>query len=412
MADHARRPGDARTGDARPHPTRVGARQARRAALEAKRRGRRRLLVAVLGAIVLVVGVGFGATRLFGGSDPGDYAASDAGAKRVIEVQPGDGTAQVAQTLLDAEIVKTTGAFTAAAAQRSEMTALQPGYYQLAEHQPAADAVDQLLQADSRVGHLTVAEGRQLIDSHDVQTGATKKGIFTLIAEASCWGETPTCLAADDIRAAASADPAELGVPAWALDRVRALPDRSRQLEGLIAAGTWEFDPRQDATSVVRSLLADSTAAYAAAGLTDGTTVAGLDPYRALTVASLIEREAKPEDFAKVARVIVNRLAINQPLQLDSTVNYSLDGTELATTGADRARVTAWNTYAMTGLPASPIASPSIDAVRAAENPEPGDWLYFVTVDASGTTVFSHDFDEHLGNADRAQASGILDSGR
>ncbi|SLH74857.1 secreted solute-binding protein,aminodeoxychorismate lyase-like protein [Mycobacteroides abscessus subsp. abscessus] len=137
-----------------------------------------------------------------------------------------------------------------------------------------------------------------------------------------------------------------------------------------------------------------------------------LSPYETLIAASLVEREALPQDMPKVARVIINRLKIDQPLQFDSTVNYSLDRTEVATTDSDRATVTPWNTYAMAGLPANPIAAPSLNALRAVENPEPGNWLYFVTIDQKGTTLFTESYAEHLRNIDKAMESGILDSGR
>ncbi len=64
------------------------------------------------------------------------------------------------------------------------------------------------------------------------------------------------------------------------------------------------------------------------------------------------------------------------------------------------------------GLPATPIASPSINALRAVENPAPGDFLYFVTIDKKGTTLFTRSYEEHLANIELAQKSGILDSGR
>lgn len=137
-----------------------------------------------------------------------------------------------------------------------------------------------------------------------------------------------------------------------------------------------------------------------------------MSPYQLLVAASLVEREALPGDMSKVARVIVNRLAVDQPLQFDSTVNYSLDTTEVATTDADRERVTPWNTYAMPGLPATPIASPSIDALKAVESPAAGDWLYFVTINKEGQTLFTKSYEEHLANIELAQQSGILDSGR
>ena len=137
-----------------------------------------------------------------------------------------------------------------------------------------------------------------------------------------------------------------------------------------------------------------------------------MSPYQVLTVASLVQREAKPQDFAKVARVIYNRLAERRKLEFDSTVNFPLDRQEVATTDADRAQPTPWNTYVREGLPATPICSPGQPALAAAERPAPGDWLYFVTIDMQGTTLFTRDYQQHLANIELAKRNGVLDSAR
>ncbi len=113
-----------------------------------------------------------------------------------------------------------------------------------------------------------------------------------------------------------------------------------------------------------------------------------------------------------MARVILNRLDEPMRLEFDSTVNYDLEDVEVATTDEDRARETPWNTYAKDGLPETPIASPSEAAIQAMENPAEGDWLFFVTIDTDGTTVFNNTFEEHLNDVQRAQQSGVLDSNR
>ena len=131
-----------------------------------------------------------------------------------------------------------------------------------------------------------------------------------------------------------------------------------------------------------------------------------------LIAASLVEREAPAGEFDKVARVILNRLAAPMRLEFDSTVNYGLPSVEVATTDEDRARETPWNTYAKDGLPETPIASPSMEAIEAMENPADGEWLFFVTIDQDGTTVFNNTFEEHLADTQRAVDSGVLDSQR
>ena len=167
-----------------------------------------------------------------------------------------------------------------------------------------------------------------------------------------------------------------------------------------------------DAQEILTDLITRSTKKYNDTNIVDRAQAIGLKPYELLTAASLVERESPAGEFDKVARVILNRLHEPMRLELDSTVNYGLEDVELATTDEDRHRETPWNTYAKDGLPDSPIASPSEEAIQAMENPAEGNWLFFVTVDDKGTTVFTDNYDEHLANVDDAVRSGILDSQR
>jgi UPF0755 protein len=220
-------------------------------------------------------------------------------------------------------------------------------------------------------------------------------------------------VAAEDLRKVAEqADPAALNIPDWAMKPVAALGQNHRRLEGLIAPGAWNVDPSGSAQQILATLVAQSADHYVKGGLLDTAKAMNMSPYEILVVGSLVQREAKPADFAKVARVIYNRLAAPQRLEFDSTVNYPLDRQEVATTDADRAKVTPWNTYASDGLPATPICSPGDEALAAAERPDPGDWLYFVTVDMDGTTLFTKDYQQHLANIELARRNGVLDSAR
>ncbi|MEV0246465.1 endolytic transglycosylase MltG [Nocardia sp. NPDC050712] len=390
-------------------------RAASRKAAERKRRRRNMWVIAGV-LVVLIVGAAGFAVKQFAESfgPPADYAGPG-GPLVVVQVHPGDTATQIADSMLERGVVKSSSAFYQAAMRNSNITSVQPGYYAIPSESPAAEAVTTLVGKSSRVGNLVVAEGRLLHDQHDVQTGAKTEGLYTKISAASCVGmaSQQKCVSAEQLAAAgASTDLVSLGVPSWAVESVRAAPDRSRQLDGLFAAGTWDFDPSGTPQQILRQLISQSAASYEQTGLLQSGAETKLTPYQTLIAASLVEREASPEDRAKVARVILNRLKVNQPLQFDSTVNYALDTTELATTDDDRATKTPWNTYAMPGLPANPIAAPSLDSLRAMEKPEPGDWLYFVTIDSKGTTLFTESYAEHLRNIRKAQESGILDSGR
>jgi UPF0755 protein len=393
-------------------------RMSRAARARARRMQRRRrlfsgLAVAVLVAVVL--GVVFLGSRLWHGMFGGNDYAGDGTADVVIEVHSGDSTTAIGQTLQQENVVSSAKAFVEAATGNDAIAAIQPGFYKLRTEIPASGAVTRLADPKNRVGQLVIPEGRQLDDVADVKTNAVTDGVFTLISKASCVdinGEH-RCVPAEDLKkAAGSADLTALAVPAWASAPVTAMGTDHRRLEGLIAPGSWNVNPSGSAQDILGSLIKASAAQYEANGLLDAAATTHLTPYQILVVASLVQREAKPQDFAKVARVIYNRLAEHRKLEFDSTVNYSLDRQEVATTDADRARVTPWNTYASEGLPATPICSPGQPALAAAENPAPGDWLYFVTIDMQGTTLFTRDYEQHLANIELAKHNGVLDSAR
>ena len=116
-----------------------------------------------------------------------------------------------------------------------------------------------------------------------------------------------------------------------------------------------------------------------------------------MIVASLLQAEAAPADFGKVARVIYNRLEADMPLQFDSTVSYALGVTKLQLSEEQLKTPSPYNTYLRRGLPPRPINSPGEAAIEAALSPPKGKWLYFVLIDpASRETKFAKTYDEFL----------------
>lgn len=398
-------------------PPRRRTNRAERARARRLQRRRKFVSAAALGVLVIVViGAVFVGSSLwhniFGSSN--DYAG-DGTSDVVIEVHDGDSTTAIAQTLQESKVVSSAKAFVEAASSNTAIAAIQPGFYKLRTEIPASSAVERLAAPENRVGQLVIPEGRQLDDVADVKTDETTAGIFTLISDASCvdLDGTRQCVASDELQqVAGTVEPAALGVPGWAMAGVTAMGADHRRLEGLISPGSWNVNPAGSAQDILATLIGASTAQYEANGLLDAAAATKMKPYEILIVASLVQRESKPDDFAKVARVIFNRLAEHRKLEFDSTVNYSLDRTEVATTDADRARVTPWNTYASEGLPKTPICSPGQPALAAAEHPAEGDWLYFVTIDLDGTTLFTRDYEQHLANIELAKHNGVLDSAR
>lgn len=382
-----------------------------RALKRIKRRRRGLLITFALVLVVLIVGF-FGVKswledrRVQPAADYTGTGVSDV----VVRVNQGDAGSDIAATLVENDVIASTGAFVGAAHGRTDLGSIQPGYYKLVTQIPAATAVDMLIDPGNRVGQFVIPEGRQLDDINAV-TGQVTPGIFSLIATASCveLDGTESCVTADEVRQAATdADLDALGVPQWARSSVEQVDDPARRIEGLIASGSWDIDPSATPVEMLNDLVTRSALRYESTGLLNSGSNTGLSPYETLVAASLVERESQPQDFAKVARVIINRLEIDMMLQFDSTVNYALDEVEIGTSDADRARVTPWNTYAKTGLPLTPISSPSIEALQATENPEPGEWIFFVTIDRQGTTVFTNTIEEHNAQVDVASRNGVF----
>nr|WP_165008245.1 endolytic transglycosylase MltG [Corynebacterium lizhenjunii] len=369
-------------------------------------------LAVLVASIVLIVGViGYIAVhnlRAYG--VPDDYEGEGNGTMALIEVPEGSSMSLLGGQLVEKNVVASDSAFQTAAANNPHASRIQPGFFRLQEEMSAKAAVEALLNPDNKVDLLEVQGGSTLADVV-VVGGDVRYGIYSMISRVTCAEDD--CVSKEDLeRVAATVDPAELGAPEWALDAVRSRGEDPKRLEGLIAPGQYVLNPQWDAQQILTDLITRSTKRYNETNIVERAGVIGLSPYELLTAASLVEREAPAGEFDKVARVILNRLAEPMRLEFDSTVNYSLEDVELATTDEARAQRTPWNTYAKDGLPETPIASPSEEAIQAMENPAEGQWKFFVTIDKQGTTVFTDTYEQHLEQVDVALNSGILNSQR
>src|SRR5690606_21062134 len=204
--------------------------------------------------------------------------------------------------------------------------------------------------------------------------------VFELLSAAT---EIPVA----DFEAAAS-DPAAFGLPAGATN-----------LEGFLFPARYTFDPGADAAGILKVLVDRTFQAL------DGAGVPADDRLRIVTIASLVQREAGGDldDFAKVSRVVQNRVDAGMKLQFDSTAHYGYvwkhgqrDNDSVFTSKEELADDNPYNTYVHTGLPIGPIGAAGDAAITAALSPADGAWLFFVTVNLdTGETVFTDTLAQH-----------------
>ena len=336
-----------------------------------RRKGCLVALIIVLAVLGGIVGGGVWAMNTFGDKisdalgwgEPADWEAGQATGEVLVTIKEGDTGAPVSTALYEAGVTRTDEVFYDYLVTENVAVTFYPGIYRLQEKMTAAAALEAIQNPDNKLEH-----------SASIGEGATIESSLPGMAES-------LGMPIEELQAAVDADPATYGVNA-------------PSLEGWLFPAVYTFDPDATATQVIQRMVDRTNESLNAAG------VPAEDAERILTIASIIQREGRTADFAKVSRVIQNRLDIDMKLQMDSTAQYgygSLHEGVVSSSAEALEDPNDWNTYVHTGLPVTPIASPSDAAIKAAMNPEDGPWLYFVTINlATGETQFSETYEEHL----------------
>jgi UPF0755 protein len=324
------------------------------------------VLLSLVVLVALGVGVVVGGNALWRTINPvaEDYTGTGTGSVDV-RVDQGDSLRTIAGHLVTADVIASSGPFEDAAKANPAATGIQPGVYSLRLQMSGKAALDLLLDPVSRqVTKVTVPEG--LNATQVLQRVADEAG-----------------LPLDQLQAAA-ADPAALGLPAYA----------NGLLEGFLFPATYDIEPGDTPVAVLSEMVSGTVRVL------DELQIPAEQRLGVVTEASIVQAEAgSVEDMGKVARVLDNRLADGMPLQLDTTVNYANGKNGITTTAEDRANPSPYNTYVHTGLPPGAIGNPGEEAIRAVLNPTPGDWRFFVVVDPdTGETRFGVTAAEHNQN--------------
>lgn len=176
--------------------------------------------------------------------------------------------------------------------------------------------------------------------------------------------------------------------------------------EGYLFPAAYPIQEKTTPEKLLELMVDTANETFDGAPIAAGAQRNAMNVYQAVTIASIVQAEAATKaDMGKVARVVFNRLERGMPLQMDSTINYALGRSTLRTTASDTRIDSPYNSYQRMGLPPTPIDNPGEEAMRAAVNPPPGDWLYFVTV-RPGDTRFTADYAEHQRNVAEFNAQG------
>lgn len=325
-----------------------------------------------MSGLALVGVASFVAVWVYGQLDPGKEGPSV-----VVTIPSGSGTGGAVEAIARAGVVS---------------SGLALRLYLLVTGSPQLEAGGYLMHRNEALGLVKA----QLASGPDVFDVTVPAG-FTVAETARRIGELPGRSAAGFLRVISSG---EIRSPFE--------PPGSTNLDGLLGPGTYQVLPGEGYAEIAREMVARFVREAASVGLVRYATRLGVSPYQAVVVASIVQKEGVYEvNDPKVARVIYNRLARGMPLQMDSTVLYSLGRDGGPVTPADEAVDTPYNTYLHTGLPPTPICFPSLAALRAALHPAPGSWLYFVVVTRSGLEAFSDTYSGQLANEALAKRRGL-----
>jgi UPF0755 protein len=280
-----------------------------------------------------------------------------------LTIEKGQSFRSVARTLKQAGVVRSSTAMVLYGALTGEARRIQPGDYEFKGGERIPEVMRHLVNGDFVSIVVTIPEG---LTVHQI---AERIGATGLVCQ-------------PDFE-----DAAHDGA------LIRALGLMPLGAEGYLFPATYKFSPRAKLNDVLSAMLMRFFQVLTPQA-EDRMFQLGLTPRELVTMASIVEKEAKVAgERPLIASVFYNRIRLGMPLQSDPTAEYSFEGESESAAAAVRAPTT-FNTYSFAGLPPGPIANPGQRSIEAALYPAKSDYLYFVARD-DGTHVFSKSYEEH-----------------
>ncbi len=288
-----------------------------------------------------------------------------------VDIPHGASRRTIGRLLAEQGVIRSRLAFEILARFR-DLRPLEAGEYYFDRAETQRQVFDAIASGRVFVIPLVIPEGYNMFDIADL---AQQEGLVTR-----------------DEFLAAAADPAPI------LDLAPTAPN----LEGFLFPATYEFPRHITAAEMVQAMVNKFREEWDT--LPQPNSRFPVPVERVVTLASLVERET-PLDAERplVAGVFTNRLVRNMPLECDPTVAYALALAGRSTGPLDDADLhfkSPYNTYQVVGLPPGPISNPGEASLRAALDPPPTDYLYFVA-NTQGGHFFSKTLAEHNRNVAR-----------
>lgn len=285
-----------------------------------------------------------------------------------VRITPGMSSSQVGQLLEEQGVIDSRLKFWLAVKLNNAGSKLQVGVFELQRNMQAGDALNVLINGQAAAVRVTVPEGLNV------------RQVAKLFAEHGLVDEQEFLEEAREFAP---------------YDYIEKMPDADYRIEGFLFPETYDF--ASDATPRdVMQKMADEFDSRLTPDMRRRAEEEELSIYELVNLASLVEKEAKyPEDRPVIAQVFFKRLAIDMPLQSDTTLQYLRDEVKEDLSIADTEVESPYNTYLHYGLPPGPIASPGMASIEAVLNPADTDYLYFVA-DRDGHNHYGYTYDEHL----------------
>lgn len=336
-----------------------------------------------LTVFVLVIGIGMTVWNKLYGSFVAPVDESDT-AEYTFDISSGESLNRVATNLENAGLIRSKSVFKYYCDFAGMSQKIQVGTYTIRKDMAMTEIADLLTTGDGNplVRNVTLIPGETIEDfaARLVRTGVLESA---------------------DAFLAACRDGKKYSEYYYIEDVLNSGQPEKRKyvLEGYLAPNTYEVYVSATEDDIIRKLLSQTEAVFTVENQERAEEL-NMTMDQVLTLASLIEKEAKEADFPRVSAVFHNRLKEGMKLESDVTIHYITGVRKMSLSDSDLEVDSPYNTYKVTGLPLGPVCNPSPAAIRAALYPDETmvneKYLFFCAKEPeSGELYFSKTLDQH-----------------